>query len=213
MAECPATPGAVVDGGADLHSLEPPWCVGAAAGTGATARWDQAGDGVPRRHHDPRPPKGRWCGQKGGSSAQRDEREAPGRSRGGFSTKASVIADGSGRAIGFALAPGQAHELPMAPVLLSFLTAVALWIVADRGYSSNAFRMLIWSLGSRPAIPAKRNEAPVACPPWIYHNRNLVERCWSRLKEWRAVATRYEKTERSFMGVLCMAATMDWLKA
>ena len=64
-----------------------------------------------------------------------------------------------------------------------------------------------------PAIPAKRNEAPVACPAWIYHNRNLVERCWNRLKEWRAVATRYEKTERGFMGVLCMAATMDWLKA
>jgi hypothetical protein len=68
-------------------------------------------------------------------------------------------------------------------------------------------------LGSRPAIPTKRNEAPVACPPWIYQNRNLVERFWSRVKEWRAVATRYEKTERSFMGVLCMAATMDWLKA
>ena len=101
----------------------------------------------------------------------------------------------------------------MTPVLLSFLTAVALWIVADRGYSSHAFRMLIWSLGSRPAIPTKRNEAPVACPPWIYQNRNLVERFWSRVKEWRAVATRYEKTERSFMGVLCMAATMDWLKA
>jgi transposase len=59
----------------------------------------------------------------------------------------------------------------------------------------------------------RRNEAPVACPPWIYTNRNLVERFWSRVKEWRAVATRYEKTERSFMGVLCMAATMDWLKA
>src|SRR5947209_5814987 len=65
---------------------------------------------------------------------------------------------------------------------------------------------------AQPALPAKRNEAPVACPAWIYHNRNLVERCWNRLKEWRAVATRYEKTERSFMGVLCMAATMDWLK-
>jgi transposase len=124
-----------------------------------------------------------------------------------------MIADGSGRAIGFALAPGQANELPMAPVLLRFLTALALWIVADRGYSSHAFRMLIWDLGSRPAIPTKRNEAPVACPPWIYANRNLVERCWSRLKEWRAVATRYEKTERAFMGVLCMAAIMDWLKA
>jgi transposase len=100
----------------------------------------------------------------------------------------------------------------MAPVRLSFLTALALWIMADRGYSSPMFRMLIWDLGSRPAIPAKRNEAAVACPPWIYNNRNLVERLWSRLKQWRAVATRYEKTERAFMGVLCRAATMDWLK-
>jgi transposase len=69
----------------------------------------------------------------------------------------------------------------MAPVLLSVLTALALWIVADRGYSAHAFRMLIWGLGSRPAIPTRRNEAPLACPPWIYQNRNLVERCWARL--------------------------------
>ncbi len=62
----------------------------------------------------------------------------------------------------------------MAPVLLSFLTALALWIVADRGYSWHAFRTLIWGLGSRPAIPTKRNEAAVACPPWIYNNRSLL---------------------------------------
>ncbi len=42
--------------------------------------------------------------------------------------------------------------------------------------------------------------------------RNKVERLWARLKEWRAVATRYEKTARSFMGVLCLAAALDWLK-
>ena len=63
------------------------------------------------------------------------------------------------------------------------------------------------------SIPAKRTEAPVACPPWIYHNRNRVERLWARLKEWRAVATRYEKTATSFIGVLCLAATMDWIKS
>ena len=63
---------------------------------------------------------------------------------------------------------------------------------------------------SEPGL--KRREAPVACPPWIHVNRNRVERLWARLKEWRAVATRYEKTARSFMGVLCMAATMDWIK-
>jgi hypothetical protein len=40
-----------------------------------------------------------------------------------------------------------------------------------------------------------------------------VERLWARLKEWRAVATRYEKTASSFMGILCLAATLDWLKS
>lgn len=123
-----------------------------------------------------------------------------------------MIADASGRAIGFALAPGQAHELPLAPLLLAVLSLIPAWIVGDRGYASHAFRDLIWHLGARPAIPAKRSEAAVACPPWIYRNRNRVERLWARLKEWRAVATRYEKTACSFMGVLCMAATMDWIK-
>ena len=64
-------------------------------------------------------------------------------------------------------------------------------------------------MGARPAIPAKSNEAPVACPDWIYHNRNRVERLWAWLKEWRAVATRYKKTACSFMGVLCLAAALD----
>jgi transposase len=122
-----------------------------------------------------------------------------------------VIADASGRAIGFALAPGQAHELPLAPLLLAVLCVIPVWIVADRGYASHALREFIWSLGARPAIPSKRNEAAVAWPAWIYHNRNRVERLCNRLKEGRAVATRYEKTACSFMGVLCMAATMDWI--
>jgi hypothetical protein len=43
-------------------------------------------------------------------------------------------------------------------------------------------------------------------------NCNLVARLWNRLKEWRAVATRYEKTACSFMGVLCLAAAFDWIK-
>ena len=100
-----------------------------------------------------------------------------------------MIVDARGRAIGFALAPGQAYELPLAPLLLTLLTTIPLWIVADRGYGSHAFHELIWSLGARPAIPAKRNGMPVACPPWIYHNRSRIENLWARLKEWRAVAT------------------------
>jgi transposase len=110
------------------------------------------------------------------------------------------------------LAPGQAHELPLAPGLLDRLPRVPLWVVGDRGYSSDAFRDLVRGKGARPAIPTRSNEAAVACPDDIYNNRSLVERLWGRLKEWRAVATRYEKTAASYLGVLCLAATMDWLK-
>jgi transposase len=124
-----------------------------------------------------------------------------------------VIADADGRAVAFSLAPGQAHELPHAVPLLERLPGVPLWVVADRGYSSHAFREHIRDLGARPAIPPRRNEAPVACPDWIYNNRNRVERLWARLKEWRAVATRYEKTAASFLGVLHLAASLDWLKS
>ncbi len=123
-----------------------------------------------------------------------------------------MIADGLGRAVAFILAPGQAHELPHAIPLLDRLPGVPKGVVADRGYASHAFREHIWERGARPALPSKRNEAPVACPDWIYANRNVVERLWSRPKEWRAIATRYEQTASSFMGVLCLAAASDWLK-
>ena len=123
-----------------------------------------------------------------------------------------MIADGAGRAIAFRIAPGQAHELPHAIALLEALPGVPRWVVGDRGYTSHRFREHIWDIGARPAIPPQRHEAAVACPEWILNNRNQVERLWARLKEWRAVATRYEKTANSFLGVLCLAATLDWLK-
>ena len=78
-----------------------------------------------------------------------------------------MIVDGRGRALGFALAPGQAHELPLAPDLLALLPDVPGWVVGDRGYASDAFRQQIWNLGARPAIPHKKTDAPVACPARI----------------------------------------------
>jgi transposase len=121
-----------------------------------------------------------------------------------------------------ALAPGQAHELPLAPGLLDHLPRVPQWVVGDRGYSSDAFRELVWSSGARPAIPTRSNEAAVACPDYIDHNRNLVERLWGRLKERRAVATRGacppasrrldrgEKTAASYLAIVQLAAARLW---
>ena len=72
-----------------------------------------------------------------------------------------MIADGRGRAVAFALAPGQAHELPLAPGLLGRLPRVPLWVVGDRGYSSSAFREL------RSYRNADQDRASLACigPP------------------------------------------------
>ncbi len=171
----------------------------------AKAGWSELGmvfmDGTVIRAH-----------QKAAGAEKGSNTEALGRSQGGFGTKAHAIADARGRALGFALTPGQASEAPQSFDLLAFLPAVPGWVVADRGYSSHALRTAVWELGSRPAIPTRCNEAPVHCPDWIYVNRERVERMWNRLKEWRAVATRYEKTARSFLSVLHLAAACDWLK-
>ena len=127
-----------------------------------------------RAHH-----KATGAQKKEASSEERDHREALGRSRGGYGTKVCVIADGHGKVFGFALAPGQAHELLLAPAMLDSLPAIPLWVVADQG--------------ARPAIPAKRRDGSVACPKWAYRCRHFVENLWACLKGWRAVATRYEK--------------------
>ena len=123
-----------------------------------------------------------------------------------------MICDGGGRAIAFTLGSGQAHELPMARGLLARLPGTPLHVVCDRGYASHALRDHIWTMGARPTIPPRRTDPPVRCDAYIYRNRNVVERLWGRLKEWRAIATRYEKTATSFLGVLSLAAALDWIK-
>ncbi len=75
-----------------------------------------------------------------------------------------MIADSAGRAVAFTLAPGQAHELPHAVPLLARLPGVPVWVVADRGYSSHAFRQHVWNLGARPVVPTRRSGA-FAAPP------------------------------------------------
>jgi transposase len=123
-----------------------------------------------------------------------------------------VIADGRGRAVAFALAPGQAHELPLAPGLLDRLPRVPLRAAGGHGHSSGAFRERVRWSGARPAIPTRSNEAAVACPDFVHNHRSLVERPWGRREEWRAVAARHEKTAAGYLGVLRLAATIDRLK-
>jgi transposase len=65
-----------------------------------------------------------------------------------------------------------------------------------------------------PSSPCSRKgtKQPEPCPAWIYRHRNLIERCWARLKERRAIATRYDKTATSYAAGIAIAATLDWFK-
>lgn len=109
--------------------------------------------------------------------------------------------------------PGQASELRVAPVLLA---AVRAWgvvgrVVADRGYSSAAWRSLIQAAGAEPVVPSQPTHPPVDYDRAAYRRRHRIENLWARLKEWRALATRYDKTAASYLGGLHLAAALDWL--
>ncbi|AXY21843.1 Transposase DDE domain protein [Komagataeibacter saccharivorans] len=109
------------------------------------------------------------------------------------------------------LSPGQAHELPSAYTLLDDLPHPPIYVVCDRGYASHKFREYLWNRGSRPVVPSRKKDPEVACPKWAYRHRHLVENLSARLKEWRTVATRYEKTAASFFSVILIAATADYI--
>ncbi|MBF0889365.1 transposase [Gluconobacter sp. LMG 1745] len=114
------------------------------------------GHGLSRRHKHPGSSQGGRSRQKRGFKGSRGDREALGRSRGGFGSKVCVALDGRGKALSFTLTPGQAHELPSAMALLDALPYAPRYVVCDRGYASNQFREALWDRGSRPVIPPYR---------------------------------------------------------
>jgi transposase len=80
------------------------------------------------------------------------------------------------------------------------------------GRSRSGYGKKVYVIDTLPAISAKRRGGPVACPKWAYRCRHLVENLWARLKEWCAVATRYEKIATSFLAVIQTAAAV-WIKS
>jgi transposase len=143
-----------------------------------------------------------------------DNPQALGRSRGGFSSKIVGVCDAAGRLIDFVLTPGQAHELAPSMLLLNRLPKAPAWALADRACDAQEFRSAVLDMGAIPVVPSRKNaKQPQPCPAFIYRHRNLIERCWSRLKERRAIATRYDKTATSYAAGIAIAATLDWFKS
>ena len=81
---------------------------------------------------------------------------------------------------------------------------------ADKGYDSNAVRQKIEATGGAPNIPPKRNRIWNCFSPVLYRDRNAIERMFGRLKDFRRVATRYDKLAETFHATICIAAIVSY---
>jgi transposase len=145
------------------------------------------------------------CWRKRGAQEQ-----AIGRSRGGRTTKIHAVANASGRLIAFELTPGQRGDARSATGLIEKLPTAAL-VLADTAYDSDKFRDFLVSRGSTPVI--KPNPTRKNIPPFdktAYKGRNVIERAFSHLKDWRRVATRYDKLARNFRATVTLAILFRW---
>ena len=129
-----------------------------------------------------------------------------------MNSKLHAVCDGDGKPLILLLTEGQVSDYRGAAVMLPALPAADA-LIADKGYDSDWFRQALADLDIEPCIPgrANRNE-PIDYDEDLYKQRNRIERMFGRLKDWRRIATRYDRCAHAFMSAICIAATVIfWL--
>ena len=136
-----------------------------------------------------------------------------GRSRGGLTTKIHALVDANGLPVVLKLSEGQAHDGRSAADMLGDLRAGQV-LIADRAYDSDLLRQAMTARGVWANIKplARRRDKP-AFSPFLYRSRNLVERFFNKLKQFRAIATRYEKHAANYLALVKLAAARIWMRA
>jgi transposase len=166
-----------------------------------------------------RHPSAPACGRgKGGDPAT----EALGRSQGGFSTQVHLRAEGGGQPLTWVLTPGQQHEATVFEQLLEQGAGKRpgrgrprvrpARVVGDKGYTGRRLRTYCRRRGLRYTIPRQRRERRRG--PFdraTYRRRNRVERLINRCKQFRSLATRYDKRADSYRTLWVLAAILLWL--
>ena len=116
-----------------------------------------------------------------------------------------------GRPTALGLTPGQASDLNGFDALAETIQADVL--IADKGYDADRrVRAVLARAGKTAVIPPRRNrKKPASYDKELYKKRHLIENFFSRLKDFRALATRYEKTARNFLAGVYLAAAIIWL--
>jgi transposase len=135
-----------------------------------------------------------------------------GRSRGGLTTKIHALVDANGLPITLKLSEGQAHDGRSAADMLTNLADGQI-LLADRAYDSDALRANLASRGAWANVKPMPNRRTIpAFSRFLYRYRNLVERFFSKLKHFRAVATRYEKHDANYLALVKLAAVRIWMR-
>ena len=148
--------------------------------------------------------------------------EALGRSQGGFSTKIHLRAEGTGKPMTIVITAGQQNEQTVFAPLLETGAVKRVGrgrprirpqrVVGDKGYSSTTIRRYLRRRGIGVVIPRRSNERRRGrFDKTAYRQRNVAERLVNRLKQFRRIATRYEKRGVYYRGMLTLAAILLWL--
>ena len=181
-----------VTSAATLHALEQARCLGRGfrdTGEPWPARRHRA---CHRLHDRAGAPACSW--RKRGNQNQ----QALGRSRGGFSTKIHLRTNAKGDPLTFDVTGGEVHEVKGYDALMELHDVNPDRLLGDKGYDSDEIRNDLMDRGIEPVIPPRSNrKTPIEYDREAYKRRNLVERCVNRLKQFRRIATRYEKNRPS----------------
>ena len=133
--------------------------------------------------------------------------QAMGRTKGGLNTKIHAVVDEAGQPVRLLLSAGNEADITHAQTLAEEIPARML--VADKGYDSDDFCQWLCERGIKACIPPRSNrKQPRRYSKSSYRQRHLVENFFERIKNFRRVATRYDKLAETFLGFVCLAATI-----
>jgi len=129
-----------------------------------------------------------------------------------MNTKLHAVTDTKGRPIRFFLTAGQVSDYTGARALMDNLPS-ADWLLGDRGYDADWFREGLQDKDITPCIPSRKSRnKPIKYDKRRYKRRNRIEIMFGRLKDWRRVATRYDRCPKVFLSAIALAATvLFWL--
>ncbi|MFT8655142.1 MAG: IS5 family transposase [Acetobacter papayae] len=131
-----------------------------------------------------------------------------GRTKGGLNSKLHAVCDSEGRPVRLHLTAGQVSDFKGADVLLADLPDETEEVIGDRGYDSNKIRQSLAERKISACIPPKKNRKSKPLYNWhLYKKRHLIENMFAKLKDWRRVATRYDRCAHTFMSAIHIAAS------